>query len=405
MTKVYLSFLFITLISCSESDKRKNSIELAQKTSDEVLIVSGKPLFEINFEKNMSFGDGEDVFFGGVGEFAVDKTNRVYIADGKQIRVFNQNGEYLKSLGREGRGPGEFMNFGGLFPQIGYEKLFAYDEVQSRINLFDLENLVPDYSIPINSNNWNKIKSLSQSKFERYFIASDSLIIAGFTEIKSRFDSSENICRYYLMNQEGEIVSNEIFNHVDNGLYDGNGVPGPINMRVVFPIPVDRSSIIDVDKSGNIYWAWTEHIKINVYDSNGKKTKSVQFPKEKVRLDFDQMQDHYSKIYGNSRQVVSSIRERENPQTWPAMDYFFVDDEERMWISTITESDDNFEWIVISKSGEYLAKCEWKGSRNDRITSPREIKLVKNNYLYTQERDEETKLTRVVRYKIRFDEI
>jgi hypothetical protein len=61
--------------------------------------------------------DEEDVIFGVIGDIAVDQSGSVYLLDAQlnEILVFDDGGEYLRSIGREGEGPGEFRRPAGLF--------------------------------------------------------------------------------------------------------------------------------------------------------------------------------------------------------------------------------------------------------------------------------------------------
>lgn len=400
---IYISIsASVFFAGCLQDKNHKSEAEYSSSANEASIIEidNEEPLFDIELKRDLSIGDSEDHFVRFVGEFSVDEADRVFIAEKNQIIVFDQEGTYLKLLGGKGRGPGEFTNFGGLLPKIGHNKLFAYDDVQLRINVFDLEQLEPEYSIPLIPQNWDQIEGLSGVTFKRFFPAGDSLIIVGFTEVGSPLDRSENISRYYLMNQAGEIISDELFNHVDTGFYSGSGIPAPISLRGHIPMPSDRNSVIDFDDKGRIYWGWTEDIAVNVYDPAGKKIKSLIYPKETVEVNADQMLETYE----FNAALHQKAKEMEKPETWPGMDFFFVDDENRIWISTITDSDDYFEWIVVSDTGEYLANFKWRGNRLGRHNSPRELKMVKNNYLYTSELNEETGGREVVRYKIELTE-
>lgn len=57
-------------------------------------------------------GDDDDIFFGTVAEFLTDADDNVYLLDGQlsEIQVFNPAGEHLRTIGRQGEGPGEFQN-------------------------------------------------------------------------------------------------------------------------------------------------------------------------------------------------------------------------------------------------------------------------------------------------------
>lgn len=55
-------------------------------------------------------GDDEEVFFGMINGVAVDAKGNTYLLDTQmnEVMVFSPGGEYLRSIGREGEGPGEF---------------------------------------------------------------------------------------------------------------------------------------------------------------------------------------------------------------------------------------------------------------------------------------------------------
>jgi len=64
----------------------------------------------------------------------------------------------------------------------------------------------------------------------------------------------------------------------------------------------------------------------------------------------------------------------------------------RLWVFTIVEDFDVYEWWVLELSGELITRFEW----------PREepIEVIKNGKMYTRQTDEETGLEQIVRYGI-----
>ncbi|MCY4571386.1 MAG: 6-bladed beta-propeller, partial [Gemmatimonadetes bacterium] len=54
-------------------------------------------------------GDGPEGF-GDIQDIAVDPTGRIYVLDvaSEEVRVFGGDGAYLRTMAREGEGPGEF---------------------------------------------------------------------------------------------------------------------------------------------------------------------------------------------------------------------------------------------------------------------------------------------------------
>lgn len=53
---------------------------------------------------------GEDEFFGVIGDVIVDEKNHFYVLDSQlsEVKVYDERGTYLRTIGREGEGPGEF---------------------------------------------------------------------------------------------------------------------------------------------------------------------------------------------------------------------------------------------------------------------------------------------------------
>ena len=61
--------------------------------------------------------ENEDEFFGVILRIATDPKGNIYALDGQlsEIKVYDPNGKFLKKLGREGEGPGEFRRPGDMF--------------------------------------------------------------------------------------------------------------------------------------------------------------------------------------------------------------------------------------------------------------------------------------------------
>ncbi len=61
--------------------------------------------------------EDEDVLFGVITSVAVDSDGLVYLLDAQMnvVHVFSPEGEFLREIGREGEGPGEFRRAEDLF--------------------------------------------------------------------------------------------------------------------------------------------------------------------------------------------------------------------------------------------------------------------------------------------------
>lgn len=83
--------------------------------------------------------DTDDVFFGVVPRIIPDEeSGEIYVLDSQlhEIHVFDATGDWLRVIGREGEGPGEFRNAGDMFMapdgQLGVIQIFPGKIVQLR---------------------------------------------------------------------------------------------------------------------------------------------------------------------------------------------------------------------------------------------------------------------------------
>ncbi len=61
--------------------------------------------------------DDEDIIFGVLRDIAIDRSGNVYLLDVQlnQVMVFDREGTFLRTIGREGEGPGEFRRPSSFF--------------------------------------------------------------------------------------------------------------------------------------------------------------------------------------------------------------------------------------------------------------------------------------------------
>ncbi len=71
----------------------------------------------LELEELWRAGDDDDILFGVINELLADADGNVYLLDGQlqEIQVVGPDGEWLRTIGRQGEGPGEFNNAGDMF--------------------------------------------------------------------------------------------------------------------------------------------------------------------------------------------------------------------------------------------------------------------------------------------------
>jgi hypothetical protein len=121
MRKIEITFTFILLailpalctITFPACQKQEAGWQGTIEEVDGVIVVKnlkapmlGEDVFSL--EEELSIGEAEEreeYIFSEIRDIAVDEESRIYVLDSKEshIRVFNTNGEYIKTIGKKGK--------------------------------------------------------------------------------------------------------------------------------------------------------------------------------------------------------------------------------------------------------------------------------------------------------------
>lgn len=404
--KIFLSHIFFLYVVIP------NTANTNLSSISDIVITSSTysdSLREIKFIREVIYGDTDELFLGRLLAVEVDDLQRVYIADRDHvtIHVFNPDGSYLKPLGRQGQGPGEFLFISmSTMLEIHSNRLFVTDgdgKYIHRFHVFLLEDLSLLQTINLRTENRTDYDEDLKKYFPRWlYPLNDKNIIVAYTFIQSpEYHESERMIRYYLHNSDGDIISGPILEQKDR-TYLVYRYPGIGNHT--FSFPFFGKSLLAVSDD-HLYVVRTEDLKVDIIDQDGKHVRTIQHPIGKVTLTRSGLINMYKELgmtrldrYEGDDVALKMISEAKNlPDVWPALDHMLVDDKNRLWISTIVEDFDIYEWWVLDgDSGDIITKFEW----------PRDepIEVIRNGYMYTRETDEETGLQQVVRYRIEMSE-
>ena len=402
---IAIGILFILFSGCNRSEELK--IPPYVQNLDNLIVLKSREQqgYTMNFVREMEFGSSDKQMIGKLGSFSVDKANNVYIGDIQQhsIYIFDQYGHYTASLGRQGRGPGEF-NFVGYLKNID-DHLFAYDPPQFRLNVFSAKNYELVASVNLHATNKRDFDELrdfdlgflypiNKTRFLGLF--SPPVIYADPSHPKyNLYDLSIFI---YLMDNKGAIISDKILEYPDLRALTAtvNGEYRHTQFEFL------GKTLISISNRSEIYVARTEDFLIRVFNSKGQYVRAYFYPFPKREFTREQAIQEQKKLYESEYvleyrlSVIKNAPEEQIPQFWPAIKDILIDDENRFWVSTIVEDFDIYEWWVLEESGDLIAKFEW----------PRDepIEVIKNGFIYTLDTDEETGLQQVVRYRIEMTE-
>jgi hypothetical protein len=307
----------------------------------------------------------------------------------------------LTSLGGKGKGPGEFDVIANI--KIGLKYLYATDIFLPRINVYSLASLDFSFMILMKPSHWNYIQKLRDKIPRRldFLVGKRGQLLIPFHPAipASHFKSTKafakykqmNYLYYYWMNSKGKVTPPQILK-----LKAASGIRTPQGQ--IFNDsrnPIYGSSLLAVSQNGLLFTAWSDHFAIKIFNSKGHYVRTICYAYKNASLHRQTLlKPNIIKAAEASPQfesVLSTIKHMNLPPTWPALHSLRVDDQGRLWVSTIVKNQKVYKWWILNKEGKLLARFIWPRDKP--------IQDIKNNYLYATVRNKEG-VARIVRYKI-----
>lgn len=364
-----------------------------------ISLVEKEVPYTIEFKKQKTFGSIDSIFIEFASLMAVDNNGRVFLGESlpnsRTIYVFDKDDGFITKIGNRGRGPGEFLSISNM--KIFNQKLYVLDKKLYRISVFLLEDFNLSHTISLSMEEIRKIKNLENSIPEdAFYIFNENLFLTDFSSPRPvNQDDGTRTDDYYFMDNRGELVSNKILSLKKPYFFTSNEKPGP-GFILPFTAPFSRSSLIDVTNDGTIFTSWTEDFLIKVYDEKGIYQRAYYYPYKKSDLS----KDRVISSFGKGRQEI--LNEKELPNTWPALHQMVLDDKNRLWVFTITDSDTTYKAWVLNKEGEPLATFDWPGNRLTRRLYNANNMFIKDGYLYERNIGDDREVKSVTKFKIIF---
>ena len=378
----YLGIILLPLLllaGCNAEEEIKVPEDIAALENVEIFGPAPAPSGGIGLNRELVISSSEGLLIGSIAGVTADDDGRIYIADSDKsgIHVFDEQGEHITTVGRSGKGPGEFGQIKNV--RVQGSKLYALDLSLNRIHRFSIPDWQHEKTVMLFDER-PSIPELRMAQPDSYNLRSDGTIIVGYAENINPLTLGDPLSVfYYAINDKGKIISDRIA-RVKTAPFLGS------LSSVRFASPFDSRSMVTFAPGGTVYTADSGRFLIKVHDEEGNYRRAVYVARPNVPLDKDALVQSYS---GNRRQV---IRNADVPDTWPALGRLHADDEGRVWAAAVTENRDEYEWWVLEVPGGLIGRFTWPRDKD--------IKHIKDGRLYTLETDPETGRQTVVRYGI-----
>ncbi|MEP1306869.1 MAG: 6-bladed beta-propeller [Balneola sp.] len=353
-------------------------------------LLDNTSLDTVVLERELTINSDEMIYFEGfINLFDVDHQNNIFlvIQNPSQvgIKVFDSVGNYKTKIGRLGRGPGEFESIGSI--DIINNKLYVLDTRLQKVVVYS----TTDYSI-LSEQRIKKNETLDDEitkimRAREIFVANNDKKLIKF---ESNIGSNDfRRLHYNNLNDNGAITGRKVLDLKNYIQYiPDKELSLPINA------PFSRNTLVAFSKTGMIFTSWNEQFLIKAYDHQGNYQYSFYYPYINSSLSV--------KSLGYDREELNVLEEYQLPDTWPALHTIEVSDDEKLWISTITDSDSTYKWWVLNEQGKLQATFSLPGIRNRRNVFKKPLIKINNGYLYEHDFDFEKGIDRIVKYKIIF---
>lgn len=337
------------------------------------------------FEKDLSIRsedeEGNIVLFDP-RHFLVDSDENIYISESSDqvIKVFSPDGEYIKTIGAKGDGPGEFQSIGylGFTPNGSF---VVIDNQARRTNLFDASGQF------LKGFKWQKYFSRAYLFKNKSYICQES-VYGEKREVRKLFVS------------EIDYDGDEIRSYGEFTLAQVKTVREG-NSGVTMSIPHSPQSIFAGDQNrGWLYHCLNNQYIIEVYDNYGKIFRKIDRPYEPVPFtdkDRKEFLGRYERSESNARfneMFKKLIKVMELPKVKSITNRMLVDDESFLWLQTYEQKKEGDQIItaydVFNSEGHYYAKvwCEIIPG------------LFRKGKMYRMETDTETGYRTLSRYRV-----
>jgi len=295
-----------------------------------------QPTIELIHELTIS--DSDELILSQITEVKSDSKGRIYLNDqvALKIHVYEVDGTYLRSIGQEGSGPGEFQRLTNIL--IDYrDRLITIDSRLARNTIFIEKN-----------GNW--IVDQIFPKEESTFYAIESIAPNGVVILnKSLFIMPEPPGEYWA---EHELALGHLSSGlIQDNIYQFKGLGMLINNDGNLIVkPFGRTTLIYTTPDGKLFMVWNDKFNVDIFDSSLNQIDSLSVPIPN-QLITNEERDELLKTMGD---MFRSLGRRYLPDTKPVVNNMFIDKSENYWLQTY----DKPEYLVLNKNGSPLGSFD-----------------------------------------------
>jgi hypothetical protein len=349
---------------------------------------------KVRFEKEFVLDDNAmpaDSYFENPSTLTCDPNGNIYVADSGALNIkkFDMQGNFLKTIGREGQGPGEF---GGLYySTYAKDRLVVWDSGNRRLCAFAPDGkFVTSTNISYESGSVRKLRGLPTGE----------VLVEMEKNFRNEPDKAQE-CRIDLYSEDLKFVRNIYERRLWRKKYIRTKEYGVTTLY--FPYSADVRW--DVAPDGRIIIGFSDSYELEIFDRSGKKISTISHTYEPVNVTEKDKKDFFDRIaFYREGERLKEVPEyitkyTEFPKKRPVYENILVDAEGNIWVVLNREKQDEKGRVfdVFDPAGKFISRVLIEGGAA--FPDSRNAYILHNRSLLSIETGEDD-LYRIIRYKI-----
>ncbi len=329
--------------------------------------VPGREL-TVDLRLGTASGDGPELF-GDVRDIDVDPLGRIYVLDSQagEIRVFQPDGSYLRTIGRSGEGPGELQGPTGM--EWGPRgRLWIEDSDNNRYSVFDTTGTF-DTSFPRKSNRFGYAWSGRFDDEGFLYLEQHQFAPDGRVDRLAKFDTAMTLLDTFPL-PSFDAPAYEL-------VRDGR-------VRMAATIPYSARLVWTVAPDATVWFGLTDEYRLYQRSLSGDTLRIVERAHDPLPVTAEERETALDQeFYDRMREQGADIDPGRIPEDHPAWNGFSVGPDGFLWVvPEVADSSTSID--VFEPSGRYLGRLSLDARIRPMYPGP----LVRGGQLYGIAQDE-----------------
>jgi len=332
----------------------------------------------------------ENLFFERPTSVVCDQDDNIYVldSDANNIKKFDSNGRFIKTIGREGQGPGEFNS--PYYLTNAKDRLVVWDLRNRRLCAFTPEGkFIKSSNIPYDEGSVRKLRSLPTGE-----------IVVEKEKSYRRDPDKPQICTIDLYSRDLEYVRTIYERSLWRKKYIRTKEFGISTLY----FPYSPNVHWDVSPEGKIIIGFSEKYELEAYDRDGKKLVTFSHSYEPVKVTERDKKEYFDSLeFYRAGAKLNEIpeyitKETQFPKNMPAFDNVLIDSEGNVLVVLNSENEDENEktFDVFDQNGKFISSVQIAGDTPYRFS--RQTNIHERSFWLVKISDDE--LYRVIKYRI-----